>query len=63
MSSNENDISSEYTHWLVRARYHFRMEEYWRDRALSAELALENLLRSKKTSTRKSRTKSKKIDI
>lgn len=28
------------SHWLSRARYHFRMEEYWRDRALIAERAL-----------------------
>jgi hypothetical protein len=33
-------------HWIIRARYHFRMEDYWRDRALSAEKELENLKHS-----------------
>ena len=32
---------SEDIHWLARARYHVRMEEYWRDRAKAAELKLE----------------------
>jgi len=36
---NESN-SSEDSHWLARARYHVRMEEYWRDRAKSAELEL-----------------------
>jgi hypothetical protein len=28
---------NEDVHWLSRARYHLRNEEYWRDRAMRAE--------------------------
>jgi len=45
MLAKEGIVGSEDEHWLARARYHFRMEEYWRDRAMSAEKELESLQR------------------
>ena len=43
MLAKEGSAGSEDEHWLARARYHFRMEEYWRDRALLAEKECESL--------------------
>lgn len=43
MIAKEGVIGSEDEHWIARARYHVRMEEYWRDRAMSAERELERL--------------------
>lgn len=43
MIAKEGVSGSEDEHWLARARYHVRMEEYWRDRAMSAERELERL--------------------
>jgi len=46
---------SEDIHWIARARYHVRMEDYWRDRAKAAELELEQVkheLRQLKNSRR-----------
>lgn len=49
MLATEGSKGSEDEHWLARARYHFRMEEYWRDRALSAERELEEMKNKKKS--------------
>ena len=54
MLEKDSDIGEEDIHWLARARYHFRMEEYWRDRALSAEHELEQLKKVKSQEKRKS---------
>lgn len=54
MLAKDGSIGSEDEHWLARARYHFRMEEYWRDRALVAEKELEQM---KKSSELKNRVK------
>jgi hypothetical protein len=43
MIAREGISGSEDEHWLARARYHVRMEEYWRDRAMLAERELERL--------------------
>ena len=43
MLAKEGVSGSEDEHWIARARYHVRMEEYWRDRAMSAERELERL--------------------
>ena len=43
MIAKEGVSGSEDEHWIARARYHVRMEEYWRDRAMSAERELERL--------------------
>ena len=39
MLAKEGDENrdNEDVHWLARARYHIRNEEYWRDRAMRAE--------------------------
>ncbi len=62
MLAKDGSSGSEDEHWLARARYHFRMEEYWRDRALSAEKELEQMKKSsdlknrvRNSSTRNSR--------
>lgn len=54
MLATDGSKGSEDEHWIARARYHFRMEEYWRDRALSAEIELEKM---KKASNLKNRVK------
>lgn len=46
MLAKDSSEGTEDEHWLARARYHFRMEEYWRDRALSAEKELEQMKKS-----------------
>lgn len=51
---------SEDESWLIRARYHLRMEEYWRDRAFSAEFKLSELKKSRKRENRASRLSIKK---
>jgi len=43
----DNSKGSEDEHWLARARYHLRMEEYWRDRAMTAERELEQMKQEK----------------
>lgn len=48
------------SHWLQRARYHFRMEDYWRDRAMSAELELEQIRNSSKLKNRVKKSSVKK---
>ena len=58
--SKEGSIGSEDEHWLSRARYHFRMEEYWRDRAMSAELELEQIRNSSKSKNRVKKSSVKK---
>ena len=55
MLAAESSKGSEDEHWLARARYHFRMEEYWRDRALSAEKELEQMKKEKKVKKRVTR--------
>lgn len=55
------DVSDDES-WLIRARYHFRMEEYWRDRALSAERKLSELQKSRKRENRALRSSIKKIE-
>lgn len=54
MLATDGSKGSKDEHWTARARYHFRMEEYWRDRALSAERELEQM---KKSSDLKNRVK------
>ena len=54
MLATDGSKGNEDEHWIARARYHFRMEEYWRDRALSAERELEQM---KKSSDLKNRVK------
>lgn len=55
MLAKEGSEGSEDEHWLARARYHFRMEEYWRDRALAAEQELERMKKEKKNKRHESR--------
>lgn len=57
MLAKDCSSGSEDEHWLARARYHFRIEEYWRDRALVAERELEQMKNSieLKNRVRKSR--------
>lgn len=52
MLATEGISGSEDEHWLIRSRYHFRMEEYWRDRALIAERELEQMKKSSKEKNR-----------
>lgn len=48
MLAKEGKVENEDAHWLARARYHFRMEEYWRDRAMRAEKELEAMRNSRR---------------